>query len=46
MDQKWARLEKEYLPSDWNSDAKIWMEDVQGGDLSAHKIILKIRIFV
>ena len=35
--KKWARFEKEYLPYDWSYDAKIWMADVQGGDLSARK---------
>ena len=25
--------------SDWTYDTKIWMEDVQGGDLSDHKSI-------
>ena len=30
--KKLAPLEKEYPPSDWTSDANIWMEDdVQGG---------------
>ena len=33
--QTWARFEKEYLHSDCNPDANIWMEDVQWGDLSA-----------
>ena len=38
--QKWARLEKEYLHSDWTSDANIWMAGGQGGDLFARKIFL------
>ena len=31
---------KEYLNCDSTSDAKIWMSDVQGGDLLSHKMIL------
>ena len=30
-------FEKGYLSSEWSYDAKIWMADVQGSDLSAHK---------
>ena len=32
-------LTKEYLPSDWSSDANILMVDVQMGDISACKIV-------
>ena len=32
-------LEKEYLPSDWSSDANILMVDVKMGDNSARKMI-------
>ena len=35
--QKWTRLEKEYLHSDWTSDTNIWMAGGKGGDLSARK---------
>ena len=31
QDQELVPLKKEYLPSDWTSDAKIWMTDVQKG---------------
>ena len=44
-DQKWARLEKEYLNSDWTSDTNIWMAGGQGGDLFARKRILILFIF-
>ena len=43
MGPKRAWLEKEYLPSEWTSDANILMADVQGGDLSDRKKILKIE---
>ena len=33
--QKWAHLRKEYLNFDWAYDTKIWMTDVQGGDILA-----------
>ena len=36
-----ARLENEYLPSGWISDAKILMTDAQEGDFLSHKRILK-----
>ena len=39
QDQKLAPLEKVYLPSYWTSEAKVYMVDVQGGDLSYHKNI-------
>ena len=39
MGQQWARIMKEYLSSDWTTDANIWMTYVEGGDLSAHKTI-------
>ena len=35
--QKLVPLEKECIPSDWTSDAKIYMTDVRGGDLSDRK---------
>ena len=35
-------FEKEYLPFDWYYDANIWMADIQGGDLSAHKSIFHL----
>ena len=35
--QKLVPLEKEYISSDWTSDANIWMTDVQGGDISDRK---------
>ena len=38
--QKWARLKKEYLHSEWTSDTKIWMVGEQWGDLSARQNIL------
>ena len=38
--QEWACPEKKNLPSDWIFDANIWMVDLQGIDLSAHKRIL------
>ena len=40
LGQKWAQFEKEYLSYDWTSEDKIWMPDVQGCDISAHKNIL------
>ena len=45
LGQKWAQLEKEYLPSEWNSEAKIWMANVQGGDISGRKKTLKYSKF-
>ena len=45
LGQKCARLDKEYLPSDWTSNANISMADIQGDDLSARKRILKIGFF-
>ena len=45
MGQKWARFEKEYLPSDCNSNPKIWMIDGAGGDLLVRKVILKVQFF-
>ena len=39
--QKWAHLRKEYLNCDWTYDSKIWMIDVQGGDISADKRVLQ-----
>ena len=39
MGQKWARLEKEYIHSDWTSETKIWMSGEQWGDLSARSSI-------
>ena len=39
QNQKRAHSRQEYLNCDWNSDTKIWMEDVQGGNLSACKRI-------
>ena len=44
--QKWADFEKEYLPSEWSSGTNILMSDVEGGDLSAHKIIIYIIIYI
>ena len=38
--QKWVRLDKEYLHSEWNSATKILMVGGQGGDISARKKIL------
>ena len=38
--QNLVPTEKEYIPSDWTSDAKIYMKDVQGGNLSDRKRIL------
>ena len=43
--QKWARLEKECLHSDWTSDTNILMADGQGGDLSARKRFLIFKIY-
>ena len=43
--QKRARLENVYLPSDWTSDTKILITGWAGGDILAHKRILKNRIF-
>ena len=37
QDQKLVPLEKEYISSDWNSEAKIYMTDAQWGDLSDRK---------
>ena len=42
--QKWTRLEKEYIHSDWTSDTKIRMVGGQGGDLSAPKMILILNL--
>ena len=39
--QKWARFDKEYIPSDWNSESNIYMVDVQWSDISDRKRILK-----
>ena len=44
--QKWAQLEKEYLPFDWTSDNKFWMKGGSVGDLSVRKGILKYSIFL
>ena len=41
MGQKWALLEKKYLPCDWTSGIKVWIADAQGCDLSARKSIKK-----
>ena len=35
--QKLVPLEKEYISSDWTSEAKIWMTNVQGGNISDRK---------
>ena len=35
--QKLVPLEKECIPSDWTSDANIYMTDVRGGDISDRK---------
>ena len=46
--QTWARLEKEYIHSDWTSDTKIWMAGGQGGYLSPRKIsffLLSYKLF-
>ena len=37
--QKWARFEREYIPSNWSSDANILMTDVEVVDLFASKSI-------
>ena len=36
---------KEYLPSDWTSDTKVWMVGGAGGGISVRKGVLKILIF-
>ena len=38
-------VDKEYLPSDWNSDTKFWNIDGAGGDILVHKGFLKIHSF-
>ena len=43
--QKWARLEAEYLYSDWTYDNIFLMSGGKGGDISACKIILFYFIF-
>ena len=43
--QKWAQFEKKYLLSDGSSGAKIFMADVEGGDLFARKRIFNFLIF-
>ena len=43
--QKWARLEKEYLHTDWTSDTESWIAGGRGGGLSARKRIFNILIF-
>ena len=35
--QKWAHLRKEQINCDQNSDTKIWMANVQGGDIPARE---------
>ena len=32
-------VEEEYSPYDWSPNSNIWMEDLQGGNLSARKNI-------
>ena len=44
--QTWVRLDKEYLHSDWISDADIWMAGGKVGDLSARKMILLLFNFL
>ena len=44
--QKWARFEKEYLPSDFISDTKMWNTGEAGGDLLVRKGILKYSNFL
>ena len=43
--KKWVHLRNKYLNFDCNSDTKIWMADIQGGDLSARKRMIQIVNF-
>ena len=39
--QKLTWIEKKQLPSEWTSNANIWITYVQGGDISACKRIFQ-----
>ena len=43
--KKWAQFEKQYPPSGWTSDTKIWTTGEAGVNLLVCKGILKNRIW-